>query len=199
MTQWFEISKIALGIDLATSFALIASAIGVLWRVTVLSRRIQEKQLEAQKEEAQKIILVHRERARIDFLLSTNDELQENILKLKALFMQSTRVPPAKNGMPLDSQIINEVKKCWDWLQQKEAQFVAIGTSDQVLALKRAQRHFISTVGAPDKSATHLNPREMVSSLKNFQKAILVDIRIYLFSEEREDAIKFIDENIFCS
>lgn len=196
MNEWFEISKIGLGIDLATSAALVASAAGVLWRVTVLSRKLQEKQIEAQKEDAQKIITTQREKARINFLLSINDELNEHILKLTRVFTDPTTTAEGGQRDGVDEEIKATIKNCWHWMQEKESRFIAIGTEEQINKLRRAQRHFLGSVDVPGQHSTHINPREMVIALRRLQKEILIDTRTYLFSETHDKAASFIDKSL---
>lgn len=192
----FSVADVQLGLDLATSFALIVSAVGVMWRVGSVSKKLQGQQIEAIEIQAKKSLVEHRELARVKFLLETNQGLARQIRILRATFSalaEDTSTTFEHENFDATKILVQD---CWMWIQEVETQLMAIGSDKQIEELQKMKRHFLGTVQISKGPDSVINTREMVTSLVNLQREILIDTRVYLLSETREAAKSRIDTNL---
>lgn len=197
MIEIFDISKVQIGLDLATSIALIASAIGVVWKLGTLSRKLQKQQLDATENQSKSTLIQQRQQRRVELLLLANSQVAMRIRNLSLAFDGSNNLDfISKDHKAKEKQIIQLTKECWEWFKEIETEFVAIGTRTQWSELQRCKRYFLQSVQPSSQNETVFRPKDMIHSLIAFQKSILIEIRTFLISEDDQTASEFIEENL---
>lgn len=186
-----SISGIQIGLDLATSIALILSAIGVMWRLGTTSQKLQQQQIEAAEERAHHARINSREKVRIKFLLEACQGIAEHIDTFTQAVIAVANATTPEDRARADKQALEATREIYDWLIFSENKLLAIGSTAQVFAIQVAQRHFILSIKTGNGS-TQLNPKEQIQSMINLYKTLLVDCRVFLLGEIETTASEFI-------